>query len=388
MQIAFCLFKYFPYGGIQRDLMKLTRECLRRGHDVRVYAGEWNAPPPEEPVDVVVVPAKGLANHTRYRRFAHWVSEHARAHPVDLLVGMNKMPGLDVYYAGDSCYAEKARTQRGPLYRLLPRYRHFARSERAVFAPESPTQILMIADGDVPIFRRHYHTPAARFHSLPPGIDADRAAGGDAQQVRAEFRREFAINDDEHLLLLVGSGFIKKGLDRALLALRDLPAQLADTVRFFVVGNDNPEQFRRMAERLGVAERVRFFPGRDDIPRFLQGADGLLLPAYDETAGMIILEAMIAGLPALVTQNCGYAHYLAEADAGLVAPVPFDQASFNDQVAQLLTSSERASWHANGLAFAHRPDIYRLAEVAVDHLERFASHGARAPATAPEASIA
>ena len=33
---AFCIFKYFPYGGISRDLMKLVDACLARGHRVRV----------------------------------------------------------------------------------------------------------------------------------------------------------------------------------------------------------------------------------------------------------------------------------------------------------------------------------------------------------------
>jgi UDP-glucose:(heptosyl)LPS alpha-1,3-glucosyltransferase len=389
MQIGFCLYKYFPYGGIQRDLMKLARECLKRGHEVRVYVGLWNAPRPAEQIELVLVPAKAVTNHKRYERFASWVGEHLREHPVDLLVGMNKMPGLDVYYAGDSCYAEKARTQRGALYRMLPRYRHFARFERAVFGSGSATEILTISDNEVPVFREHYATPLERFHALPPGIDRDRAATPDAPRQRAEFRREFVIGDAERVLLFVGSGFIKKGLDRALLAVRALPEEVAASTRLFVVGNDNAEPFRRMAARLGISSRVQFFSGRDDIPRFLHAADALLLPAYDETAGMVIIEAMIAGVPALVTANCGYAGYLAEANAGLLAPLPFDQAAFNGQLLELLTSPERERWRANGRALAANPEIYRLAEVAVDFLERFAAarQGSRLGAATPAGEV-
>ena len=372
MQIGFCLFKYFPYGGIQRDLMKLARECLRRGHQVRVYVGLWDAPPPAEDIEIIKVPMTGFANHTKYASFSAFVAQHVRSHPVDLLVGMNKMPGLDVYYAGDSCYAEKARTQRSALYRLLPRYRHFARVERQVFEAGAKTEILTISDNQIPYFRKHYATPEQRFHPLPPGIDRDRAAPEDADRVRAELRREFALGDGEQMLLFVGSGFIKKGLDRALLAVKALPSDLAASTRLMIVGNDNPEPFRRMALRLGIADRVQIFPGRDDVPRLMQSADGLLLPAYDETAGMVIIEAMIAGLPALVTENCGYACYLTEADAGLVAPLPFDQGAFDAQLVELLTSPKRAQWRANGLAVAANPEIYRLAEVAVEYLERFA----------------
>ncbi len=37
MKFAFVIFKYFPYGGIQRDMMKLLRESQRRGHSVKVF---------------------------------------------------------------------------------------------------------------------------------------------------------------------------------------------------------------------------------------------------------------------------------------------------------------------------------------------------------------
>lgn len=372
MQIAFCIFKFFPHGGISRDLMKLARESLARGHRVRIYADRWQGSVAED-VEVVVVQSRALTNHQRYERFAGWVLDHVRRHPVDLLVGMNKMPGLDVYYAGDSCYEEKARSQRGAAYRLLPRYRHFARFERAVFDPGVPTQILTISDVQVPYFRKHYGTPPQRFHPLPPGIDPDRRAPPDKAAVRRSFRSEFGIGENEHLLLFLGSGFIKKGLDRALLAFHALPPALYQTSRLFVVGHDNAEPFRRMARRLGIDERVHFFPGRDDVPRFLFSVDGLVLPAYDENAGMVILEAMIAGLPALVTGNCGYAHYLRDARAGLVTPMPFDQQTFNAQLRELLTSAERPRWAANGQALADDPALYRLAQTAVDYLERFAA---------------
>ena len=378
MQIAFCLFKFFPFGGISRDFMKLSDECRARGHRVRVYVVEWDAPQVDG-IEVLVTPVKALSSDVLYQRYARWVADHLQQHPVDLLVGLNKMPNLDVYYAGDSCYEEKARTQRGAMYRLLPRYKHFSSFERAVFDARSPTQILTISDNEIPLFRKHYQTPSDRFHRLPPGIERDRAAPANLDEIRREFRAEFDIGHDEHLLLFLGSGFITKGLDRALLALQALPPEQIATTRLMIVGGDNAEPFRRMASRLGIAARVEFLPGRNDVPRFLFGADSLLLPAYDENAGMVILEAMIAGLPALVTENCGYAHYLASANAGLISPLPFHQQQFNAQLVELMTSDERSNWRANGRALAEDDNIFRLAEVAVDYFERFANAGQGQP---------
>jgi UDP-glucose:(heptosyl)LPS alpha-1,3-glucosyltransferase len=372
MLIAFCIFKSFPHGGIPRDLMKIARVCRARGHQVRIYAARWEGERPAG-MELVVVPVRGLTNHARYERFAARVQLHLQSHPADLVVGMNKMPGLDVYYAGDSCYEEKVRTQRSALYRLLPRYRHFSRFEHAVFDPAAATRILTISDVEIPHFRRHYGTPAERFHPLPPGIDRDRRAPADPDSVRAGLRAEAGVGVGEQIVLFLGSGFTKKGLDRALRAFRALPPERYRMTWLFVVGQDKAEPFQRLARSLGVAERVRFFGGRDDVPRFLAAADGLVLPAYDENAGMAILEAMIAGLPALVTANCGYAGYVREARAGLVAEMPFDQRTFDAQFLELLTSPERPRWRANGLALAADERIYALAEAAADYLEQFAA---------------
>ena len=65
---------------------------------------------------------------------------------------------------------------------------------------------------------------------------------------------------------------------------------------------------------------MQFLGGRSDVPRFLLGADLLIHPAYHENTGTALLEALVAGLPVLVTDVCGYAHYIAEADAGRVLP--------------------------------------------------------------------
>ena len=124
LTLAFCLYKYFPHGGLQRDFLSIALECQAKGHRVRVYTLNWHGDIPEG-FDVTIVPVAALTNHTLYERFSEWVRRALVADPVDAVIGINKMPGLDVYYAADSCYEEKAHSQRGWWYRLLPRYHHF-----------------------------------------------------------------------------------------------------------------------------------------------------------------------------------------------------------------------------------------------------------------------
>ena len=409
MKLAFCIFKYFPYGGVARDLAGIAEECIRRGHSVRAYALRWEGEPPAG-VEKIEVPARGLTNPARYRRFARWVGEHLRDSPADLVVGFNKMPGLDVYLAGDSCYEEKARHQRGWHYRLLPRYRHFAAFERAVFDGDRPVKVLTVAAAQQPTFKRYYGTPDERFFPLPPGVEPSagereglaprkkepsagereglaprkkepsageraRPPAGGWRRCRESapgwLRREFDVPEGRHVLLFVGSGFATKGLDRAIRGLADLTRSGTDAV-LLVVGDDNRRPFERLASRVGVRGALRFAGGRNDVPRILEGADALVLPAYNEAAGVVILEAMAAGLAVLVTDVCGFAPYVREADAGIVSSSPFDQDRFSREMREVLTSRRRVAWSENGRRLAAGGSLGGRARVACDLIERFA----------------
>ena len=370
MQLAFALYKYFPFGGLQRDFLRIALACQARGHTIRVYVLEWSGEIPTG-FEVVTVPVRALSNVRRYEKFLVWMQQDLRQRPADRVVGFNKMPGLDVYFAADPCYEEKARSLRGPLYRLSGRYRHFAAFERAVFAPESHCRILMISSLQQPFFEKHYATPPERFHLLPPGISPDRRAPADAPEIRAAFRQEFGLDSDELLLLQLGSGFKTKGLDRSLKAVAALPEALRSRTRMIAIGQDDPAPFQRQAQGLGLAAQHTILPGRSDIPRFLLGADLLIHPAYNENTGTVLLEALVAGLPVLTTAVCGYAHYIEEAEAGCVIAEPFVQECLDTTLANMLSDREaRARWQVKALAFADTADIYSNAERAAELILR------------------
>lgn len=364
MKFAFCLFNYFPYGGLQRDFLRIARECIKRGHSVTVYTMRWEGE--QDPaLPVHIIQTKGWQNHTRSLYFIKELQTIFAQQYYDRIVGFNKMPGLDIYYAADTCFAARTQKKHGAWYRLTPRYRHLAACEYAVFNPASKTRILLIAKNQQTEFMQHYTTQPERFHLLPPGISRDRIAPTNATETRDALRHEFPA---EFLLLLVGSGFKTKGLDRILLGVTALPDAMRKRTKLLVIGQDRAKLFQRQAQRLGIAEQVIFLGGRDDVPRFLLGADLLLHPAYNENTGTVLLEAVASGLPVLTTDVCGYAHYITAANAGIVLPSPFSQTQFNQTLQDMLLSPQRKIWQQNGIVFAQQTDLYSMPEQAVDYL--------------------
>ena len=94
----------------------------------------------------------------------------------------------------------------------------------------------------------------------------------------------------------------------------------------------------------------------------------MLHPAYVENTGTVLLEAIVAGLPVLATDICGYAHYIEEAEAGRLIPSPFQQETFNRLLHSMMLSEERRQWSENGLAFSQHADIYDMPKRAAEFI--------------------
>lgn len=376
MKLAFCLYEYFPFGGLQRDFLKITRVAMSRGHDVRILTMDWQGEKPEG-LNIQILPHSATSNHRRCLKFTQTLMKMLPEIGGDAVVGFNKMPGLDVYYAADSCYQARMKSSRFLVSRLMGRYRTYVGFERAVFSPESKTEILSISPQEQQKFIKLYGTQEDRFHLLPPGISSDRFRPHDAAQIRFRLRAELKLRDDQLMLLMVGSAFQTKGVDRTIRAMAALPAELRDRVVLFVVGKGKIRSFTAFAEKIKLAEQVFFLGGRDDVSKFLLAADLLLHPARTENTGTALVEAMAAGLPVLVTENCGYAFHVRDAAAGRIVPLPFKQGTLNLMLQEMLSCAKLRQMGESGVQYALRSDMTGLHEKAVDVIEAVALKRAR-----------
>ena len=339
-------------------MLRTANELLKRGHTVEVFTMSWQGPLPNEKspagIHVHVLPQTGLFNYQRYQKFIQSSFAQIKRDTFDYIFGYNRMAGLDAHFAADPCFIERAHQQRSSFYRLLPRFKWFAACEEAVFSSESATEILAVSLSEQPHFAKWYGTQDARFHYIPPCLLPERFELKPKADMRAYLRQQFNFAVDDFVYLLTGSGFAMKGLDRAILALAMLPTALRANTRLIAVGQDNPKQFTKLAQKLGVAANVVIAKGRPDIPQLMQGTDVCVHPAYRENTGLVILEGMASATPMLVTASCGYAHFVRDANAGLVCEMPFEQANFNALFAQMRTSESRQLWANNGLKQAQK----------------------------------
>jgi glycosyltransferase involved in cell wall biosynthesis len=146
---------------------------------------------------------------------------------------------------------------------------------------------------------------AERVEVVFPGVDLARF---DPSRVdRDAARASLGFGDDELVIGTVGRLIPGKNIGSLVEAFAALPTpDLRDRSRLLVVGPDLGELARLIASAasLGVADRVVFVPGTDDVPRHLAAMDLFVMTSRSEGVPSALLEAMAMGLPA-VTTGCG-----------------------------------------------------------------------------------
>jgi glycosyltransferase involved in cell wall biosynthesis len=160
---------------------------------------------------------------------------------------------------------------------------------------------------------------------------------------RGTFRRAHRISDGVKLVLFLGRLSSKKSPDLLLQAFAELssrPKGIPMTLVF--AGPDEggvKEKLTEQAAQLGVRTKVQFAGPVFGEAKWAayRDADVFVLPSQNENFGNTAAEALAAGTPVIVTEQCGIAPLLAE-QAGLV--VGHDKAALLEALERILSDSE------------------------------------------------
>ena len=165
--------------------------------------------------------------------------------------------------------------------------------------------------------------PRARV--VHPGIDLEPYARADA---RADARTVLGADGVAPMIGIVGRLQPWKGQEHLL---RAAPAilQRHPRARFAVIGGTpggfdagEPARLRALAAELGVSERVGFLGQRDDVAELLAGLDVFVHASRAEPFGIVIVEAMAAGVPVVADPGGGVPEIVEHGVSGLLASGP------------------------------------------------------------------
>jgi glycosyltransferase involved in cell wall biosynthesis len=184
-------------------------------------------------------------------------------------------------------------------------------------------------------------------------------------------RRELATPEDAPLLLALGRLHENKAFDVLLEALARLPDH------WLWLGGAGPLEpsLKADAERLGIAERVRFLGWRDDTPALFAAADLFVCSSRHEPFGNVVIEAWAQGVPVVAAESQGPGHLISTGVDGLLVPV--DDARALAEAVRAVSADKDLAARLAGAGRAKQESDYSEA-VVVGKFAAFFEHVARA----------
>jgi len=328
VRVALVRQRYNPYGGAERFIERALEALRRQGAEVTLIARSWSGPGAGRVLRVDPFYVGSLWRDAGFARAARAAWEREG---FDLVQSHERIPGCGVYRAGDGVHRqwlEYRLAAATPLERLRvrvnPRHRYVCEAERRMFGHPRLRAVICNSQMVREEIRRHFRLPEEKLHVIYNGVDLGRFRPDRTARARS----------GAPAFLFVGSGFARKGLDSVLRALVQVPqAQLV------VAGQDrDAARYAALAERLGVAGRVRLLGGVADVGPLYAAADCFILPTLYDPFPNAALEALASGVPVIVSRRCGAAELLREGENGWLC-----EAQDAEGLAGLMTQAAQAA---------------------------------------------
>jgi UDP-glucose:(heptosyl)LPS alpha-1,3-glucosyltransferase len=344
MRIALVHRRFTTHGGTERFLVHLARFLSGAGHEVHVYSNSVQGDLRTSFTDISfhrlpMVKWGGALKVLSLCLSAHWLVPRRR---FDVVQGFGRTLRQDVVRAGGGChrvYYRMLLAEAGPLRRLMlrlsPKHRLTLWIERFEFRPENFERVVAVSHRVRGELTAELGVDPKRIEVIYNGVDLDRFHPDGRIRHRRAVREAHGVPESARVILFLGTGYRRKGLDAALRAF----SQSAAPDRWMLVaGKDQSEgQYRKAAAGLGVGDRVVFCGPATEPERYYAAADAFVFPTRYEPFGNVCLEAMASGLPVITTKVNGATEIVPDELRELILDDPEDIDGLADRMKRLLS---------------------------------------------------
>lgn len=319
-RLAIVRQKYNPAGGAERFVSRALAALSEQGDlEVSLIARKWEQ---LSGVTAIAVNPFYLGSVWRDWGFACLARRVWRREKFDLVQSHERIAGCDIYRAGDGVHRHWLHLRQralSPWQRIslqLNPYHHYVKwMERRMLL--HPRLKLVICNSEMvkKEIQHYFSLPDQQFAVIYNGVDTTAFHPSLREENRQTMREQYQVPQEAPLLLYVGSGFERKGVERALRAI--IPHR---TVHLVIVGGDKHADFyKKLAVELGLIDRVRFVGAQNDVKPFYGMADAFILPTLYDPFPNVCVEALSSGLPVFTSLQCGAAELLINGENGWVS---------------------------------------------------------------------
>lgn len=359
MRIGLLRRRWSTHGGAERFADQFMAALARDGHEVHLFAARWDRPPAGVVGHRVPLVRAGAA--WPVLSYAWFAPRLARRASLDCVLSFERVWSQDVYRAAEGCHrqylAQRADGRPVPaaLDRLRPVHHAILGLERRIFRGAGARAAIVNSQLVAGAVQRYYAPVRPSVTLVRNAVDLERFHPDRRAWLRGEARRELGLGPDEIALLLVGSGFGRKGVPAAVRALGHLRRRGARVPWLLIAGQGRTAPVRRLARREGVDHRLRFAGVLQAPERAYAAADVFVLPSIYDPAANATLEALAMGLPVVASRADGSAEVIEHGRSGWIAGAPRDSRALADLLAEAMEAARTA-----GVAAAARRAVESL----------------------------
>jgi UDP-glucose:(heptosyl)LPS alpha-1,3-glucosyltransferase len=346
MEIGLVKRSFRLQGGGERQLGYLVTGLLAQGHAVHLFSEQPPSTGRVEGITYHVIPTIPAPRAFRALGFALMVRSALRRAGLPVVQSFDRTLGQHIYRAGEGVHREWLQRKRQTLSMSARGWSHVSLFDGVMLALErrvfhdTPAVITNSQRGQAEIMR-HYGVSRTRLTTIYNGVDTDRFHAGVRARFREAQRAAWGVAAESIVLLLVGSGFHRKGLGILIQALGELRRRGISHVQAVVVGTGRIGPYRRLARHGSVAHLVRYEGHRANVEHCYAAADLLVLPTLYDPFANACLEAMACGLPVLTSDANGAAELLQDGVNGRILKSPVEAAMLADALQHLLSREPR-----------------------------------------------
>ena len=320
MKILMLTWEYPPriVGGIARVVHDLSKRLIKDGHEVTVVTYRDNADVPEYENDkgVNVYRVDNYMIHPN--NFIDWIMQlnfNMLSKATEII---NKEGGFDVIHAHDwlVTYAAKSlknaydipivatihATEAGRNSGIHDETQRYINDTEWLLTYEA-TEVIVNSNYMKNEIQRLFGLPFDKINVIPNGINLSNLTGMERDY---DFRRQYAM-DNEKIILYVGRLVYEKGVQHLIAAMPKILSNYNDAKLIIAGRGGMMDELRAEASNLGLNDKIYFtgYLNSKQVQKMYKCADVAVFPSTYEPFGIVALEAMLAGVPTVVSDVGG-----------------------------------------------------------------------------------
>jgi UDP-glucose:(heptosyl)LPS alpha-1,3-glucosyltransferase len=339
-KIAVVIPKYGLVGGAEQFASELTsRLSDQPGYNFHVFANRWQGA--HAGINFHHVSIVSFPKFLTTISFAYFTRRQLSVDRFSLVHSHERIFAADIYTlhgVPHRFWIHCVRKKKMSLYDLATSW-----VEKKLVTQGNCQKFIAVSNLTRDIFLQEYNIDPQRVTVIHPGVDLNDYATADKRLIRGDIRKEYGFRSEEPIILFASMNFEIKGLDAIMLSLAKLKAR-QHSFKLLIAGKGNLRKYTQMAREANIADEVVFtgMLSKEKLIRLYLAGDMYIMLSKFDTFGMVVLEAMAAGLPVIISSNVGAKDLVQEGENGFIISDTSDADYIASKIGILLKENIRS----------------------------------------------